>query len=257
MADDLFQQQQQEITGISDKAQQKQLQLANHGNGQVNGTTHDPVLEKLGLILPAAHESTEQTNDIPVSIPGSAQGADAQEQQQLKPGDLCPRCGGVLVLRSTERGEFLGCSNYPDCSFVRHLPTAPVTNLAILSSTCPDCGKPLAVKHGRYGLFIGCSSYPECRYIVEKKVQSPIVCPMCHKGRIIKRQSRSGRSFYACSNYPSCDFLLPGEPVESKCPDCGFPLRYKKKVKAGIALYCPNTLCPSKRKRKKELWQPA
>lgn len=207
------------------------------------GASTDPALEALGLLPDPALEQT-------------APACHEEEHQQLKPGDLCPQCGGVLVLRSTERGEFLGCSNYPDCSFVRHLPAAPVTNLAILSSTCPDCGRPLAVKHGRYGLFIGCSAYPECRYIVEKKVQSPIVCPMCRKGRIVKRQSRSGRSFYACNNYPACDFLLPGEPVESKCPDCGFPLRYKKKVKAGIALYCPNSLCPSKRKRKKELWQP-
>lgn len=29
----------------------------------------------------------------------------------------CPRCGGVLVVRKSERGEFAGCSNYPKCRF--------------------------------------------------------------------------------------------------------------------------------------------
>lgn len=29
----------------------------------------------------------------------------------------CPRCGGQLVVRKSERGEFAGCSNYPKCRF--------------------------------------------------------------------------------------------------------------------------------------------
>lgn len=30
---------------------------------------------------------------------------------------LCPRCGGELVIRKSEKGEFAGCSNYPKCRF--------------------------------------------------------------------------------------------------------------------------------------------
>ena len=29
----------------------------------------------------------------------------------------CPRCGGELVVRKSERGEFAGCANYPRCRF--------------------------------------------------------------------------------------------------------------------------------------------
>ncbi|MBN56115.1 NERD domain-containing protein [Dasania sp. GY-19] len=37
----------------------------------------------------------------------------------------CPRCGGSLVMRTSKRGtnegkQFLGCSNYPKCRFIRH-----------------------------------------------------------------------------------------------------------------------------------------
>ncbi len=32
--------------------------------------------------------------------------------------DICPRCGGKLVLRKGKYGEFKGCSNYPKCRFI-------------------------------------------------------------------------------------------------------------------------------------------
>ncbi len=177
----------------------------------------------------------------------------AAADTQLRPGSHCPDCGGILVLRSSERGEFLGCSNYPLCSFVRHLPASPVSTLLTLATHCPQCGSELAVKRGRYGIFIGCLNYPACHYIVQEQKPTALKCPQCGKGELVKRQSRKGRSFYGCTNYPACDFLLPGEPIARSCPDCGFPVRYKKKVKAGIALYCPNPLCPGRHKRKKEL----
>lgn len=39
---------------------------------------------------------------------------------------ICPRCGGRLVLRTAKRGayagnQFLGCSNYPHCRYIRNL----------------------------------------------------------------------------------------------------------------------------------------
>ena len=32
--------------------------------------------------------------------------------------DICPRCGGELVLRNGKYGKFKGCSNYPNCRFI-------------------------------------------------------------------------------------------------------------------------------------------
>ncbi len=32
--------------------------------------------------------------------------------------DICPRCGGKLVLRKSKYGQFKGCSNYPKCRFI-------------------------------------------------------------------------------------------------------------------------------------------
>ena len=33
--------------------------------------------------------------------------------------DRCPRCGGKLIKRNGKYGEFMGCSNYPKCRFVK------------------------------------------------------------------------------------------------------------------------------------------
>lgn len=40
---------------------------------------------------------------------------DKKEEMKSK----CPKCGGTLVKRKGEFGEFLGCSNYPKCHFTR------------------------------------------------------------------------------------------------------------------------------------------
>ncbi len=39
---------------------------------------------------------------------------------------ICPRCGGVLVMRTASRGaskgrQFLGCSNYPKCRYIKKI----------------------------------------------------------------------------------------------------------------------------------------
>lgn len=31
----------------------------------------------------------------------------------------CPKCGGVLILRNGKYGNFIGCSNYPKCRYIR------------------------------------------------------------------------------------------------------------------------------------------
>ena len=32
--------------------------------------------------------------------------------------DICPKCGGTLVVRKSKYGAFKGCSNYPKCRFI-------------------------------------------------------------------------------------------------------------------------------------------
>lgn len=189
----------------------------------------------------------------------SAENLERFSKMSLKEGDLCPACSqGTLVLRKNDKVQFLGCSCYPSCK-MRYFTAAssPVSTLKILKSLCPKCQSPLAVKKGRYGLFVGCSNYPDCNYThKETEQEQAISCPICSKGTLEKRRTYNGRIFYGCSHYPKCNFLLSGVPVLRTCKECGFPLSFKKKVKAGVALVCGNTLCSSRRKRKYELIEP-
>lgn len=186
----------------------------------------------------------------------SAADQERYNKMLLKEGDPCPACGqGRLILRQNERVAFLGCSCFPKCKLRYYTARSNVVvTLKTLESTCPECEARLAVKKGRYGLFIGYSDYPQCTYTYkEDSVDEEISCPSCNKGQLERRRARSGRIFFGCNNYPSCEFILPGVPVASECKECGFPLKYKKKVKAGIALICGNPMCASRRCRKQEM----
>lgn len=206
--------------------------------------TLDPDLTAVGAIA-GLEESSEDTE------PQSAEAEQNSETySHLNPGDPCPRCGAPLTVRYSEKGELLGCSDYPQCTFMIRFHQS-VRDLLPLNSTCPRCGATLMVKRGRFGIFIGCSRYPECTF-TDVRESLNLECPICHKGHLRGRTSRRGSLFYGCDNYPHCTFMVPGEPVLKPCPTCGFPLRYKKKVKAGTVLKCPNPLCPDRRKRKLE-----
>ena len=74
-------------------------------------------------------------------------------------GERCPECGSELVMRSGRYGPFVGCSNYPDCKYIKKEPPKET------GETCPEDGAPLVEKRGRFGPFVGCSNYPKCKYI--------------------------------------------------------------------------------------------
>jgi len=107
---------------------------------------------------------------------------------------------------------------------------------------CPKCGAPLIVRLGKYGKFYACSKFPECKYTepLEKKTLG-IKCPKCGKGEIIEKRTKSGKIFYACNQWPKCDFALWDKPTGKKCPECSSLL---VEIKKGTK--CSNRNCPYK-----------
>jgi DNA topoisomerase-1 len=193
----------------------------------------------------------------------------------LPTGLSCPKCGQELWLRWGRKGEFLGCSAYPECDFTSDIQrdaqgdiippakSAPPEGSQGASQgpgragptglSCPECGKELVVRQGKRGEFLGCSGYPKCRFtrdlawgpdgkpILAEPGEQPggLSCPQegCD-GRLVKRRSRRG-IFFGCSRYPKCSFTLNQAPVETPCPVCGFPWLRKK----GKKLLCPRESC--------------
>ena len=88
-------------------------------------------------------------------------------------GEKCPECGHDLVQKRGRFGEFIACSNYPDCKYTRPI-------LSTIGVKCPKCGEGDIVqrksKKGR--TFYGCSRYPECDYVAWNKPAGE-KCPEC------------------------------------------------------------------------------
>lgn len=163
--------------------------------------------------------------------------------------EKCPECGKQLSIRLGRNGRFIGCTDYPTCSYTRNLNddgTEASEPEVVEGRSCPKCDSPLVIKTGRYGKFIGCSSYPKCKHIepLEKPLDTGVECPQCNKGSILKRKSRYGKIFYSCSDYPKCDYALWNVPVKESCPDCNWPILTLKSTKRrGPEKVCPQKEC--------------
>jgi len=90
----------------------------------------------------------------------------------------------------------------------------------LTDETCPNCGRPLAIKTGRFGKFLACTGYPDCKYTRSFQKKTGAICPQCG-GELVERRSKKGRTFYGCSNYPSCNFAVFSRPLPEPCPRCG------------------------------------
>ena len=163
--------------------------------------------------------------------------------------EKCPECSSPLSIRLGRNGRFIGCTNYPDCSYTRNLNedgTSSDEPEVIEGRTCPSCDSPLVFKTGKYGKFIGCSAYPKCKHIepLEKPMDTTVECPQCKKGSILKRKSRNGKIFYSCSGYPKCDYALWNNPIKESCPQCNWPILTVKETKRrGVEKVCPQKEC--------------
>ena len=128
--------------------------------------------------------------------------------QPKETGENCPTCGKPLVIKKSKFGEFIACSGYPDCTYVK-----PKEQKVIEFSEdiCPKCGKPLVKRHSKKGDFFACSGYPVCKYIKgqEEKEEKAVtvtdkICPKCGS-HLLLRSGKNGKSdFLACSSFPKC-----------------------------------------------------
>ena len=98
-----------------------------------------------------------------------------EKMEKLEPektGEICPECGGDVVIRNGRFGKFKSCINYPTCKW--HESLVKKEEPEMVGRDCPECGKPLLKRKSRYGTyFIGCSGYPKCHYIENIEGQQP------------------------------------------------------------------------------------
>jgi len=162
-----------------------------------------------------------------------------------KTDEICPECGKPLVIRYGKYGKFIACSGFPECHYRRPLKGKKEEPPKETDQICEKCGRPMVIKKGRYGPFLACSGFPECRNTkpIKKRETTGVPCPECHKGELVERRSKRGRTFYSCSRYPSCKFSIWSRPINEPCPDCHLPYLIVKKIGGKLYKCCPDKEC--------------
>lgn len=65
-------------------------------------------------------------------------------------------------------------------------------------------------------------------------------CPKCQKGVLVQRKSKNGDTFFSCSSYPECKYML-GMLDGKKMPNC--PICSKSMRKNAMAINCETENC--------------
>jgi DNA topoisomerase-1 len=130
---------------------------------------------------------------------------------------VCNRCGKMMVIKWGRKGKFLACTGYPECKNTSDFTTDEEGRIVLVErvyetgEACPNCAKPMVIKSGRYGRFLACSDYPSCK--TTKPLSTGVPCPSegCD-GELLERQTKRGKVFYSCSNYPKCSYATWKDP---------------------------------------------
>src|SRR3954471_16583249 len=154
----------------------------------------------------------------------------------LETEEKCENCGSPMVIKFGRFGEFLACSNYPECKTTKEMAKGDAAEATSDDEQiiCDKCGKPMQLKRSRFGQFFACSGYPDCKNTKDPKLMKQAAnlpsepqppCENCGK----EMELKCGRyvPFYSCSGYPECKTIrkigrksAPPKPTGVKCPNC-------------------------------------
>ena len=99
-----------------------------------------------------------------------------EKKEPEKTGETCPECGKDLVIRKGKFGEFVSCSGYPECRYIKKEEKKPATEVC----DCIKCGHKIVERKTKKGtIFYGCSNFPKCK---EAYWDKPVgrACPECN-----------------------------------------------------------------------------
>ncbi len=183
----------------------------------------------------------------------------ATEMTQVKGSGLetdekCENCGSPMIIKFGRFGEFMACSNYPECKTTKEMAKgdAAAATSDDEQIICDKCGKPMALKRSRFGQFFACTGYPDCKNTKDPKLMKAAAnlpsepqppCENCGKEMVLK----SGRygPFYSCAGYPDCKTIrkigrksTPPKPTGVKCPTCGEGELVERISRRGVFFSC-------------------
>jgi len=169
----------------------------------------------------------------------------------IETDEKCENCGAPMVIKFGRFGEFMACSNYPECKTTKEIAKGDAAEAGDETIICDKCGKPMALKRSRFGQFFACTGYPDCKNTKDPRLLKANIpnepqppCENCGKEMVLK----SGRygPFYSCSGYPDCRNIrkigggksTPPKPTGVKCPTCGEGDLLERRSRRGIFYSC-------------------
>ena len=119
---------------------------------------------------------------------------DMEKKGPEETGETCPECGSALVIRNGKYGEFVACSNYPTCKYIKK---NKEQEEIIEVCDCPNCNGKIIIRKSKRGkVFYGCNNYPKCKTAYwDKPIDKK--CPEC--GNMLTEKNNQVK----CSN---CDY---------------------------------------------------
>jgi DNA topoisomerase-1 len=215
--------------------------------------------EKLDNVEDGQREWTDLMREFSVKFNHDLERA-GKEMTQVKGTGLetdekCENCGSPMVIKFGRFGEFLACTNYPECKTTKEMAKGDAAEATSDDEQiiCDKCGKTMALKRSRFGQFFACTGYPDCKNTKDPKLMKQAAnlpsepqppCENCGKEMILK----SGRygPFYSCSGYPDCKTIrkigrkssAPPKPTGVKCPTCNEGELVERISRRGVFYSC-------------------
>jgi DNA topoisomerase-1 len=164
-----------------------------------------------------------------------------QKVQQKPPVQLdeaCPKCGKPLLKRDGQYGEFIACSGYPKCKYVKQ---------ELLDVVCPKDGGDIAVRKTKRGdTFYGCVNYPKCDFASNLKLVNQ-TCPKCDSAYVLEVPKKDGVFLICPNNRESLPKRRPkkgAQVVAPTTPECS----YEKKIGPPLSESVPSLTVPDPEK---------
>ncbi len=177
------------------------------------------------------------------------------KRQEIITDEVCDKCGAQMAIKFGRFGQFLACTNYPECKNTREMAKPATANGGgeataeaaaenpYADEVCEKCGSAMVLKRGRFGQFLACSAYPACKNtrritktgaVAAAPVMLDEKCPECGSQLAIKHGPYG--EYTSCSNYPECKYIKR-ETTGVACPRACKGEIVVKKSKRGKVFY--------------------
>lgn len=137
-----------------------------------------------------------------------AEGNPVEKTKEEGAGEKCDKCGSEMIIKNGRNGQFLACSNYPECKNTKSINVEEKTS----ETPCPECGGTISLKNSRRGPFWGCNNYPECKFI-SKFEPTTIKCKEKGCDGVLAPRTYRNKEVYECVK---CKARTPREEIDNK-----------------------------------------